>query len=460
VCAPFVAAPDLVNPVLIIFFGIVAGAKPQACSEFYASRFAPLLQGFVAFGKAVAKEFPRNVEIHRLFRWAAQGGSTAMRIDHFFALTFGLTILCGAAHAQSIPTCPDQSPCIQFEVTEIDSPALCTASCEYRICATNNSSAPGCLKTGGTTISHICEKSDAQCTDADNFVGGTQVTDVPDLYVQCQTVSPGSTAEFLYKDGTGCLSSGTDSTVTSGDVVTSAFCQPTTATAGCTARGCIWTVTAPATCSVPETSTTTTTTVTTTTMLPQAICGPAPEPAVNCRLNAIGKGQLQVKDKTAGTPDKADQVKWKWGAGDATSIADFKDPVGGAATYRVCVYQDVSGIPSRVLELNLPPGGTCAGVPCWKSLGSVSSPEGFQYKDKTAAADGLIGVKLQAGDTGKAQIQVKAKGTGLSVPATPLVGDVTVQFMIGDGVTTECFQTTYAPPYDKNIAGQFKAKGP
>ncbi len=183
----------------------------------------------------------------------------------------------------------------------------------------------------------------------------------------------------------------------------------------------------------------------------------APEPSSACRLNAAGKGQLQIKDKTN---DNADQIKWKWNKGDATATADFKDPVAGSATYRFCIYEDVSGTPVKLVDLDLPPGGTCGTKPCWKALGPPASPKGFKYKDKTGTPDGVTGAKLKEGVTGKAQVQIKAKGVNIAMPALPLTGDVTAQLLIDDGISTECFQTTYTAPHTKNDAVQFKAQGP
>jgi len=52
------------------------------------------------------------------------------------------------------------------------------------------------------------------------------------------------------------------------------------------------------------------------------ICAAAPRPG--CRVPFVsGKARLQLKD---GTPDRMDQLGWKWLAGAATSPADFGQP--------------------------------------------------------------------------------------------------------------------------------------
>lgn len=365
----------------------------------------------------------------------------------------------GIANAVPINACGLQNDCLRFEVTRVDTPEVCTASCEYQVCSIVDYAGSGsCIKTTGDVLSNMCEKSSSQCSDVSDFTDSFLTESVPDQYVSCQVVSPGASAQFVLKDGTGCSGSGAWPTSV-GDATAS--CAPGNAGGACgTTTACIWTVVAPTDCPAPPTTTSTTTTTTSTTSTLPPICGAAPEPEGNCRLNEAGKGQLKIKDKTASTPEASDQLKWKWGKGDATAVADFMNPVDGSAEYRLCLYEDVSGTPAKVLEAALLPGGTCSGKPCWAAFGPSGAPKGFQYKDKDATGDGVAGVKLQAGDAGKAQVQVKAKGIHLPVPVLPLVGDVTVQLVIDDGLGRECFQTKFTQPHAVNGAGGFKAKGP
>jgi hypothetical protein len=80
----------------------------------------------------------------------------------------------------------------------------------------------------------------------------------------------------------------------------------------------------------------------------------------------------------------------------------------------VCVW-DAFG---KEMEMDLLPGGTCAGKPCWKASGT----KGFKYKDKATVPDGLTGAKLKAGTAGKSQVQAKGKGANLPSPVLPLGG--------------------------------------
>ena len=203
--------------------------------------------------------------------------------------------------------------------------------------------------------------------------------------------------------------------------------------------------TPPTTTSTTTTSTTTTTTTSTTTTTTLApFCGVSP--SVGCKTGAAGKSQVQIRLK-GGTRD---QFKWKFSRGDATLLTDFRDPVAGTPTVRVCVW-DTGG---KVMEMDLPPGGTCSGKPCWKAAGS----KGFNYKDRDATPTGVTKAKLKSGAAGKSQVQIQGKGGNLPSPTLPLAFPVTVELVIDDG-TSDCWQTEFTSP-SKNDATQLKAKGP
>src|SRR5262249_508673 len=175
-------------------------------------------------------------------------------------------------------------------------------------------------------------------------------------------------------------------------------------------------------------------------------------PAVGCRLAFI-PGASSVLLKANAAPAK-DQFKWKWAKGFTTAVNDFKDPVGGSATYRVCVY-DGSARPQPLMEMDVPPGGTCGTKPCWKASGTT----GFSYKNQAGTTTGLTTMKLKAGSAGKAQVQAAGKGANLPLPTLGLTLPVTVQFVAKDNVSTECWQTAFTIE-TKNDATQFSAKGP
>jgi len=175
----------------------------------------------------------------------------------------------------------------------------------------------------------------------------------------------------------------------------------------------------------------------------------APAPSTGC--HEPGASSLAIKDNADAAKD---QLKWKWGKGTATDVGEFADPVGGSAIYRVCVY-DASAQSQPIMEMNVPPGGTCGKAPCWKAAGST----GFGYKNKAGTPNGLTRMKLKAGATGHASVKALGKGGSLPMPALPLTLPVTVQLVIDGGSTKQCWQTTYSAASADDPA-QFIAKGP
>jgi len=185
---------------------------------------------------------------------------------------------------------------------------------------------------------------------------------------------------------------------------------------------------------------------------PTPLCAPTPLP--DCRRpKALGKSTFQVKDNVK---DAKDTLTWNWGKGAATSLSDFGDPVNGTTSYQLCVYDSVLSVPTPVMALMAPPGGICAGKPCW-----AAKKTGFLYKDKNLTNDGLMQLQFVAGADGKAKIVVKGKGVNLPVPAPAGPGlfaqdiVVTVQLVNSDGV---CWEADFSAPAKKNDLKQFNDK--
>ena len=171
-------------------------------------------------------------------------------------------------------------------------------------------------------------------------------------------------------------------------------------------------------------------------------------PLTGCKAPVVdGKSTLDVKDSAK---DKGDLLSWKWLAGDATTVADLGDPANGSDV-RICLYDG----PSKAFAGGViaPAGGTCAGKPCWKSLGA----KGFKYGDKLLTPTGVDGITLLTGEAGKAKIVARAKGLPLDSPALPFTGPVLVQLSIDGGA---CFAAEYRPgSFTKNVPGSFKGTG-
>jgi hypothetical protein len=173
-------------------------------------------------------------------------------------------------------------------------------------------------------------------------------------------------------------------------------------------------------------------------------------PAVGCRQAADGKSYVSL---SAPEDSARHRFAWKWRKGDESILESFADPVGGAAAYHVCVY-DESGSGQPLVDLALDAGGVCGTKPCWRATGT----KGFSYSDKAGFADGVSGLKLRAGSAGKAGVRVKGAGSSLGLPALPLTTPVTVQLLIDDGMGVECWQTTFASEAIENSSERYRAK--
>eukprot|EP00038_Savillea_parva_P004937 m.145229 g.145229 ORF g.145229 m.145229 type:complete len:434 (+) comp11620_c0_seq1:282-1583(+) len=153
-----------------------------------------------------------------------------------------------------IQTCADQDPCVDVTIVRKSSSAVCTSgTCVYEVCATLNLDNPLCRKSASDTVSHTCEKADDTCNPASIFTSGssTEVVGVATGDVQCQTVTGGTTVEFVFKDGAGCSEGGNSGVTFSSPrtSVTGITCTPSTARtctgAGNVGRECIWSVPVP-----------------------------------------------------------------------------------------------------------------------------------------------------------------------------------------------------------------------
>jgi hypothetical protein len=181
----------------------------------------------------------------------------------------------------------------------------------------------------------------------------------------------------------------------------------------------------------------------------QPRCGTTPD--TGCRHAGTDGSSLKLRDHEDTTKDS---FAWKWNKGDLTELVDFRDPVHGFNDYRICIY-DSSANNQPLMEAEVFPGENCGSKTCWKAAGKT----GLKFKSKGGVPNGITGVGLKAGPTGKAKLEVKGKGSNLELPTLPLTGPVTVQFLVNDGRSRECWETTYATP-SKNETGKFEAKGP
>jgi len=195
----------------------------------------------------------------------------------------------------------------------------------------------------------------------------------------------------------------------------------------------------------------------------EVACPPAP--VGGCRQTTVSRASaLTMKWGGAQFVDfRRNLLSWRWKRGEATSLAEFGDPLSDT-DYALCLY-DASADPQPFARGNIPASNTCKGVPCWQL-----TPNGqLKYKDKekvvsvnfgkTTAPDGLLKVLLKPGEEGKTVIKTKQKGWGVagyaagleSVDRTP---PVTVQLISSAG---ECWEAVYSTPA-VNTPNLFKAK--
>jgi cysteine-rich repeat protein len=178
------------------------------------------------------------------------------------------------------------------------------------------------------------------------------------------------------------------------------------------------------------------------------LCGPLP--AVACRGTDVLGAQLGIRNDPV-RADTQDQLQFKWARGQATTLAEFGNPVT-TTTYLVCIY-DGSGNAQPLLAAAAPADGTCkSNKPCWK--GASTS---YKYNDALLTPDGLQSMLVKEGLVDfKAKLQVKGRGTNLLAPTLPLVPPVTVQ--VHNTQTGVCWDAVFTTP-SVNDTVRFKATG-
>src|SRR5262245_21126296 len=73
-------------------------------------------------------------------------------------------------------------------------------------------------------------------------------------------------------------------------------------------------------------------------------CAPTPLPGCH-QPRAEKKAKLILKRKDG----EHDKLVWKWSKGEATTLADFGDPVH-STTYTLCVYDQSGGVPALKIQ--------------------------------------------------------------------------------------------------------------
>jgi hypothetical protein len=172
---------------------------------------------------------------------------------------------------------------------------------------------------------------------------------------------------------------------------------------------------------------------------PSPICPPTP---ASCRTPIVsGKSTLTMRNKT---PDKSDQITWKWTKGPVTTKAEFGSPTT-SDDYALCIYDAGAALASSVAG----GGAQCGSKPCWKSTAT-----GFSYANSLMSSSGAKSVALKEGTVaGRASISFQARGTKLALPdLAAITGPVTVQLHRSGG--GPCFGATFSAPFQHKDATQ------
>lgn len=170
------------------------------------------------------------------------------------------------------------------------------------------------------------------------------------------------------------------------------------------------------------------------------VLGPSPA----C-TEPVRAGASRLKLLRPGSPDE-DRLVWTLAEGGATSVDALGDPRTTTA-YGLCLF-DGSG--ALLLRAALPPGGTCAGEPCWRL-----QRKRIVYADPTRAAAGMRTLLVKAGRAGKTKVSAVGKGAALGLSSLALIDlPVTLQLHQSEGA---CWGARFSTP-KRNDAERFYGK--
>lgn len=173
---------------------------------------------------------------------------------------------------------------------------------------------------------------------------------------------------------------------------------------------------------------------------------PASEPCAATPMVAGCRAPGTASLKLTYAAGAKNRLAWRWGRGDAP-VASFGDPAARCGTgFAVCVYDSVAGVPTLSIAGRVAGGGTCAGKPCWKAIGSTPV-KGYRFKDRTLAQSGVQSLVLRGGKPGADKIASNGRGATLPLPAPATAsryfrheGDVVVQLVSDDG---DCWESRF-----------------
>jgi hypothetical protein len=158
-----------------------------------------------------------------------------------------------------------------------------------------------------------------------------------------------------------------------------------------------------------------------------------PEPQSDCRNPDKAVFSLKLDGEKS-------KMKWKWKS--ATPEMSIPDP-SDRSDYGVCVY-DTAGV-NRLASAVIPSSPTQ-----WKVI-----KDGFKYKDKTTANDGVKTALIKE-KSNRGIAKVIGKGLNVPSPTLPVTGPLVVQLVNSE--TGLCWDAVFAvDDIKKNEAGEIKA---
>ncbi len=171
-------------------------------------------------------------------------------------------------------------------------------------------------------------------------------------------------------------------------------------------------------------------------------------PVVGCLSPAIpGRGRVMIRNRH----DGRSKIKWKWIAGEETTLADLGDP-SSSSDYVLCLYDEIGGQPRLDLEQDLLAATGCKNGPCWQATSS-----GFKYKDRSRRHNATDSARLKAAEAQKAKVKVRAVGPTLGPPNLPLSQATTVRVQLNNLETGACWETVHTTS-TRNDSEYFKAR--
>ncbi len=176
----------------------------------------------------------------------------------------------------------------------------------------------------------------------------------------------------------------------------------------------------------------------------------SPQPLPDCETATSGRTRLRIIDRTARVRDR---FHWRRPGGTATGI-DFGNALDSETTgYRVCLY-DAGSDNAALTDAYIPAGGRCGGRNCWRA-----DADGFIYRDRTGRRSGITSLRLGRTADDKSMLRLKAIGSQFTTPGPPLHLPAILQFIVEDGVRTDCLQSVFTTAA-VNEDGRMRAEAP